>query len=160
MPDESDDAPPHGIDLERHACIAAELAEGNVASAQVLERHGLDERKWNESTTYWMPKIAEDAQKNGAQAKLAVVYSQAFGKTQDSLAPVPPMTPEDWATLTVEVQRDGDPGRALARRNLSLPDYIRLSRSFAARLSGDPVEQERFFARYLLLQPGSPEGAR
>lgn len=145
--------PPHGITLEAHAEIAAAIAEGTRKYADVLESVRLTETQWNESTAYWMPKLAEDAQQNGVQARLAIVYSDAFSKAQDAMAPVPEMSPEDWATLTVEVQVEGGPGQPLARRNLSLADYLRLARHFAKRLSRDPVEQDRFFTRYVALQP-------
>ncbi len=147
------EAPPHGITLEQHAQIAAAIAEGTRAYAEVLRSVQLTDAQWNESTAYWMPKLAEDAQRNGARATLAILYSDAFGNAQNALAPLPAMTPEEWATLTVEVQREGGPAAPLARRRLSLADYLRLSRSFARRLSRDPAEEARFFAQYVALQP-------
>lgn len=155
--DKAAEGPPHGITLEAHAEIAAAIAEGTRKYADVLESVRLTEPQWNESTAYWMPKLAEDAMQNGVQARLAIVYSDAFSRAQDAMAPVPPMTPEDWATLTVEVQKEGGPGEPLARRNLSLADYLRLARHFAKRLSSDPMEQEQFFARYVALQPPPEE---
>lgn len=155
---EAIDEPPHGITLERHAQIAAGIAEGSIPYAKVLENAGVTDPQWNESTAYWMPKLAEDAQNNGAQARLAIVYSDAFSRAQDQQAPLPTMSPEEWAALTVEVQCEGGPGLPLARRNLSVADYLRLARSFAHRLTTDPEEQERFFARYLKLQPPEASG--
>ncbi len=153
---EIDPAPPHGIDLEQHARISAALAEGTRPQREVLEALGITEAQWNESSAYWMPKLAEDAQRNGAAARLPIVYSNAFSEAQDAAAPVPQMSPEDWAQLTVEIQVEGGPGQPLARRNLSLADYLRLARHFAKRLSSDPEEQRRFFERFLALQPPTP----
>lgn len=149
----TDDAPPHGIELEQHARIAAALAEGGRPQAEVLEGFRVTESQWNDSTGYWMNELAGDAQKNGAQAKLPILYSNAYSEAQDALAPVPQMSPEEWAQLTVELQSEGGPGQPLARRNLSLADYLRLARHFAKRLSSDPDEQQKFFDRYLALQP-------
>lgn len=161
---EGGDAPPHGpphaIDLEQHARISAALAEGTRPQAEVLEGFGITDAQWNESSAYWMPKLAEDAQRNGAAARLPIVYSNAFSEAQDAAAPVPPMSPEDWAQLTVEIQIEGGPGQPLARRNLSLADYLRLARHFAKRLSSDPEEQRRFFERFLALQPVQGPGSR
>jgi hypothetical protein len=100
-----------------------------------------------------MNALAADAQKNGAEARLAILYSNAYSTAQDAAAPVPVMSPEDWAHLTVEVQVEGGPAQPLARRNLSLADYLRLVRHFAKRLSSDPEEDRRFFQRFLALQP-------
>lgn len=147
------EGPPHGIDLEQHATISATLSEGTRPQDQVLEGFRITDAQWNESTSFWMNALAEDAQKNGAEARLPIQYSDAYSKAQDALAPVPPMTPEEWAHLTVEVQDEGGPGQPLARRNLSLADYLRLARHFAKRLSSDPEEQQRFFDRFLALQP-------
>jgi hypothetical protein len=147
---------PHDIGLEQHAHIAAALAEGTRSQAQVLESFRISEAQWNESTAHWMNALAEDAKKNGVEARLAILYSNAFSAAQDAAAPVPPMTPEEWAQLTVEVQLEGGPGQPLARRNLSLADYLRLVRHFAKRLSSDPDEDRRFFERLLALQPPEP----
>lgn len=122
----------------------------------MLESFRVTDAQWNDSSGYWMNKLAEDAQKNGADARLPIVYSNAFSEAQDAAAPVTPMTPEDWAQLTVEAQVEGGPGQPIARRNLSLADYLRLVRHWAKRLSSDPDEQNRFFQRYLALQPPEP----
>jgi len=147
------ESPPHGISLVAHAQISAALAEGTRPQNEVLASFQLNEKQWLESTTYWLPKLAEDAQANGAQARLAIEYSDAFSAAQDSFAPVKPMTAEEWAVLVVEVQRDENPSPPLARRQLSLADYFRLARHFARLLSSDPTEQKRYLDRYLSLQP-------
>jgi hypothetical protein len=151
------DEAPHGISLTQHAQIAAALAEGDRPYADVLQSMALTESQWNESTQYWMPKLAEDAQARGAEAVLAIEYSDAFSTAQDAHAPLREMTPEDWAHLTVEIQSEGTASHALARRNFSVADYLRLARHMAKRLSTHPPEQKRFFDRYVALQPKAPD---
>jgi hypothetical protein len=108
-------------------------------------------------TRQWLERIAADAAENGADARLAVEYAEAFGAAQDALAPPPPMTPEEYAILTVAVQRKGSPARPLAERGLTLADYTRLARHFARLFVADPSAEKRFFDAFLLLQPKPDE---
>jgi hypothetical protein len=144
--------PPHGVSLIDHALISAEIAEAQQPTAKILEQHRLTESAWTESTMYWMKRIGDDAVAAGAEARLAIVYSDAFGRAQDGLRPVPVLTPEEWAALTVEIQQRGNPAAALAARNLSHADYLRLARHWAKALSSDPGLNNRFVAAYDSLQ--------
>ena len=145
---QSDDAkaegPPSGITLERHAEVSARIAEGDQSQTKVLEEQQIREQDWNAATQHWMMEMARDAQKNGMNASLAITYSDVFGSTQASLKALPPMTPEEWATLTVEIQQAGSPAQPLAVRALSTADYLRLSRYFAQLLSHDAVMNQRY----------------
>jgi hypothetical protein len=142
---------PHRVTLVDHARISAELAEGTRPQAEVLEQHGLTEEQWTEATSFWMLRLAEDVKERATLATLPLQYSDAFAQAQAELAPVKPMTPEEWATLTVEIQRAG-PTQPLAARNLSSADYTRLARHFAQTLATDPLQNERFLRVYLALQ--------
>lgn len=150
------DDPSHGITLVQHAQIAARIAEGDVPLAKVLEAHALNEDQWNEATMHWMMRLGEDVAKHGATAALPHDYSDAFARAQDAIRPVPAMTPEDWAILTVEIQNTGGPARPLAIRNFSTADYLRLARHWAKVLSSDPIQGKRFFVAYEALQPKQP----
>jgi hypothetical protein len=150
-------ATPHGVTLERFAFISAEVAEGDRSLLEVLERHQLSESQWNEVSQHWLLKIAEDAQANGAQCRLPLVYSEAFGKAQDSLKAVPTMAPEDWALLSVEIERTGGTDLPLARRQMSQADYLRLARYFAAELARNGQANARFRATYEHLQNTRPD---
>lgn len=136
---------PHGITLFDHAEIAAQIAEGDQPSATILEARGLTEDQWNESTIYWMGRMGDDLRANGQDARVPLVYSDAFGAAQSALKPAPEMDPASYAKLVVEVQRAGGPAQPLAARGLSTADYLRLSRRFALLLSSDP-EASRVFA--------------
>ncbi len=132
------------ITMEEHARISARIAEGDRPMKDVLASEGIGEDEWNDATAYWMNQLADDAARHGAETTLAITYSDLFSKAQDSLRPVPEMSPEEWATLTVEILNAGGPARPLAARSLSKADYIRLARHFAKRLSGNPADNKRF----------------
>lgn len=146
-------APPHGVTLADHARISAQVAEGDRPLAEILEPLGLAEAAWNEATIHWMTRIGDDVQKNGKDAELPNVYSQAFGEAQDALKPLPPTDAASYAKLVVDVQLAGGPAQPLAARGLSTADYLRLSRHWAKVLSSDPAQMKIFFDTYQRLQP-------
>lgn len=149
----SDGAAPHGITLFDHAQIAAEIAEGDQPITDVLSARGLSEEQWNESTVHWMQRMADDVLAHGENARIPIVYSDAFGSAQGALRPVAAMSPEAWAKLTVDIQRAGSTAAPLAARGLSQADYLRLARHFAALLSSDEAASAAFFRTYQSLQP-------
>ncbi len=142
---------PHGVALFDHAQISAEIAEGDVPAARVLERHNLTEAQWNESTAYWMGRIGDDVRERGAEARVPLVYSDAFSQAQDKLKAVPPLDAPAYAKLVVDVQEAGGPAEPLRVRALSTADFLRLSRHWARVLSTDPEQAELFFAAYQVL---------
>lgn len=144
---------PHGIRLHDHAQIAAEIAEGDRTTAKVLEVHGLTEAQWNESTIHWMTRLGDDVREHGQDARIPHVYSDAFGKAQDALKPVPSMDAGSYAKLVVDIQLAGGPAQPLAVRGLSTADYLRLSRHWARVLSSDAAQASAFFEVYEALQP-------
>ena len=146
----SADAASPKISLTQHAEISAQLAEGTRPQHEVLKERELSEAEWNRATQFWMLHIAEDTQTHGAAATLGIVYSDAFAKAQDAIKRVIEMAPEQWATLSVEIQQQG-PARPLAQRNLSNSDYIRLARHFARVLSSDPRAHDRYWQTYQAL---------
>ncbi len=139
---------PHGITLFDHAQIAAEIAEGDRSQAEVLAARRLTEDQWNESTIFWMTRMGDDALQNGRDARIAVVYSEAFGRAQDERKPLPPMDAAEYARLVVEIQREEGPAKPLSRRGISQADYLRLSRHFARVLSTDPEQARIYFSTY------------
>ena len=145
--------PPHGITLFDHAEIAAALAEGERPEAEVLRDRGLTSAQWVDATMHWMRRMGDDALENGAKARVAVVYAEAFGRAQDALRAPPTMDPEAWAALTVAIQQSGDPAGPLAERRLSTPDLMRLVRHFARLLPADVEASRRFTEAYVALQP-------
>lgn len=146
---------PHGITLFDHAQIAAEIAEGDRSTAEVIDRHELTEARWNESTIYWMTRMGDDVREHGQDARVPHVYSDAFSKAQDALKPLPPSDAASYAKLVVDVQIAGGPAEPLAARGLSTADYLRLSRHWARVLSTDAEQSKIFFDVYQALQAPS-----
>lgn len=136
------------ISLEDHARISAAIAERDRSMKEVLDAERIEEKAWMDATSYWMKKMADDAAQRGAEATLAIDYSDAFSRAQDAIRPVPEMTPEEWAGLSAEILHAGGPARPLAARQLSQADYLRLARHWAKRLAGDPAQNKRYFVAF------------
>lgn len=151
---EAEDAAPAGVDLVLYASVSSDLAEGDATVPAVLARHGLDARRWAHASSVWTRRVTVDAL--GEERPLATRYSDAFTARQDAYRPVPPMSPEAWAELVVEMGRDG--ATPLAARGLSSSDYLRLSRHWARALGGSPELSERYSQRFYELT--SRAGAR
>jgi hypothetical protein len=141
-----------GVTLEEHAVICAEIAEGDRDVKDVLEAHGLSQQRWADVSLAWMQRLADDVKANREHARLPMIYSDAFGRAQNARKPVPALSVEGWAELTVEIMRKGSPGPALVARGLSQADYLRLARHWARVLSSDPVASKRFDVAFAALQ--------
>jgi hypothetical protein len=147
---------PHDVALFDHAQIAAEIAEGDRPQAAVLEAHRLTEAQWNEASIYWLQRMGDDVMANRENARIPLVYSDAFGQAQDALKPLPETDAASYAALVVAIQAAGGPADPLAARGLSTADYLRLSRHWARVLSSDPEQAKTFFEAYQALQPEAP----
>lgn len=147
---------PHGVTLFDHAQISAAIAEGDHTLAEILEPRRLTEAQWNESSLYWMTRMGDDARDHGKDARIALVYSDAFSKAQDALKARAVMDAATYAKLVVDIQAAGGPALPLAARALSMADYLRLSRHFARLLSTDAGQAKVFFDTYQALQPKGP----
>ncbi|MEO5927950.1 MAG: hypothetical protein ABIO72_04475 [Patescibacteria group bacterium] len=61
------------LDIETYTKVVAEYsfekdASGNlVPAATILARHGFDQTKWNEITSYWTPKVSNGADPSHAK---------------------------------------------------------------------------------------------
>ncbi|AGP41420.1 hypothetical protein BE04_11245 [Sorangium cellulosum] len=92
---------------------------------------------------------------HGQDARIPLVYSDAFGKAQDALKLPLTMDAASYAKLVVDIQVAGGPTQPLAVRGLSLADYLRLSRHMARVLSSDAAEAKTFSEAYQHLQPAA-----
>lgn len=140
----SNEDDPHGVTLERYALIEARLSEGDVSANDLLRERGLTESAWIDVVRHWTARMVEDVQVNGLEATLPHLYSAAFAKAQDAFRPPPHETPEGYAKLVAEIQREGGPEKPLARRRWTNADYLRLSRAMSKRLTTDPAAAAEF----------------
>lgn len=147
----ADPPPVHGVTLEGHAEISAEIAEGSRPLRAILQDRGLTEVQWTEASITWMRRLGDDALANRENARLALVYSDAFSRAQDALARPPAMTAAEYAGLVVAIQRHGSTDKPLLERRLSNADYLRISRHFARVLSTDPTQASAYFEAYTKL---------
>jgi hypothetical protein len=134
--------------METHAQISAELAEAEASERDVLARHGLTSDEWTKATQHWMTALAEDVQSHGADARLPLLYSDYFATHQQNLKAPLALSPEQWEELQFDIERSESEEEALARRQMSMADYMRLLRIYAKRIAEEPeiafrVEQRR-----------------
>lgn len=134
---------PHGVTLEGFAGISAALAEGDRSLDDVLSAHGLSEATWEEVQAHHLRAIAADAMLSD-EALLSKRYAELFAGAQDTIKPVPEMTPEEWAALILDVADRG--GAAFQARGLTKSDYFRLARHWAKQMSGDRALAKRYAA--------------
>ncbi len=138
--------PPHGVHLIAYATICADIAEGDRPQGVILAAHGLTDAQWTEVVVFWSRRMADDAEDRGPDAKVALVFSDAFAQAQDRKKAPTPLTVEDWAALTEEMSRSEAPERCLAARRMSTADYLRSSRYWAQALATDAELNEQFEA--------------
>lgn len=142
---EDEDEIPAGVDLRLFATISSDLAEADTPGSAVLARHGVTPDAWMVASTVWTSRVAFDAL--GEERALASAYAEAFNARQDAYKPVPPMSPEDWAQLVVEMGR-GPGTTPLAARGLGASDYLRLSRHWTRVMCGDRAMADRYAERF------------
>lgn len=131
----------HGFTLEEHATLSAWLAEGTPL-AELLAQRSVTEELWNAATLAWTEAMAVDVRTHGTDARLPILYSEAFAAAQSSIRPVPELTPDDWARLQHRLET-GNREEVLAESGLRLADYVRLVRVWTRRLAEDPAASAR-----------------
>jgi hypothetical protein len=136
------------LNLAEFAAVSAKIAEGDRTETEVLADHKLDKLTWLRVSAYWNNLIMEELFVQGANT-LQQEYDQAFMETQDTLAPIPEMEPEEWADLQFELST-GDSAEVLKKRELRRADQLRLSRFWAKKLGKNPPLAKRYSERYYL----------
>lgn len=131
-------SPVDGIDLAGYARIAAALAERSTPRARVLAEHRLDELRWLEVEKTWLLRVAAAA----LQGDLALgeELDRAYAAAQAALGPPEPARSlEEYAVLSARIEAGEPAPVVLAGAGLSLSDWARLSRAWAAAMAGDPA---------------------
>lgn len=133
-PPEPSRQPPPELSLERHAVIAAEIAEARSPRAEVLRAHGLDERAWAAVDDRWTSAIREDAAR-GAGA-LRGEHDRAYVAAVERLRGSP-ITLDDYARLTQGASR-GRAEEALDALRIQRPALMPVIRLWTRRVAADP----------------------
>ncbi|MEZ4447385.1 MAG: hypothetical protein R3B72_50380 [Polyangiaceae bacterium] len=129
--------PVSGVDLERYAQIAAELAEQPRARNEVLARHELNELRWLEIEKTWLLRVATGAL--AGDPSLGQAIDQAFIAAQDAVGGGEPARPlADYARIVARLESGEALTPTLAAEGLSLADWSRLSRAWSGRIAADP----------------------
>ena len=117
------------LPLATYAAIRAALAERDRPLSVILIDHNLTVAEWTTFSATWDQRLASDD-------ALATTFSEEFVRAQDTRKPIPPMTPDEWARLSLEAA-SGGLSAALSARRLSVADHARLSRHFARLFAKD-----------------------
>lgn len=137
------DTPESELSLEAFALVSAAIGEGDQTLTAVLAAHEIKPETWRKASEQWSLAIASDE-------ALEAIYSEALVRAQDQQKPIPAMTPEQWAALSVEVAAEGR--QALSRRGLGPPDLLRLARHWARALGADKALAARYHRAFFAAQ--------
>jgi hypothetical protein len=129
--------------LKAHAEVMAELAAGREPREETLERHGLDEARWEELDALWQERLsaALEGDDDGV-AELVSAHAAAYEAARRALAP--PISLEQLAQVTRLLQASGDLGASLSKVGVSLADYVRGTEHWSRQLATDPSLERRF----------------
>ncbi len=89
------------LSLEETAAIAAELAEGHIERAKVLDAHDLTERAWTKNEDRWEAALEEEDAHG--KNELAAQYDAAYVKRVEGFRGT--ITVDDYAKLVVGMER-------------------------------------------------------
>jgi hypothetical protein len=150
------DARPVDESIEAYARVMAELVSAGEARAEVLDRHGLDEARWDAIDTRWQARLSvamdQDPDDDGVPEILSV-YAAAYGAAQRAIAP--PIALDRFAMVTRLLEASGDLRASLAKVGVSLADYVRGAEHWSREIAGDPELERRFEE---VLRSGLPTG--
>jgi hypothetical protein len=131
------------LSLEAYATVMAELLAAGDARGEALERHGLDEDRWETIDTFWQERLSEaiEPQEDGIPGLLAA-YSAAYEAAQRALSPV--ISIEKFARVTKLLQSSLDIHAALAKVSVTFAEYVRSCEHWSRRIAEDPEVERRF----------------
>ena len=137
------------LPLERYATISAELAEDRPPRAEVLEKHGFDERTWAIEERAWTERLAFAAAED--DEKPVAAFGAAFLAAQDALAgPHEPRPLADYAAIRVALETSERPLEVLREHGIGRGEWARLDRHWQRVAGSDPAvaaELEALLAR-------------
>jgi hypothetical protein len=125
------------ISLEKYAFISAALAEGREPRGETLKAHGFDEDSFLLEERGWLMTMSEAAMKGDPEP--ATRYSDLFIKAQDDLTGPNEgkETLDEYVGLKVELEDADDLSKALAERQMTLAQWLRMDRRWTRRALAD-----------------------
>jgi hypothetical protein len=120
------------LSLEQTATIAAELAEGHMERAKVLEAHELTERAWTKNDERW--EAATDEEQEHGKNELVAGYDAAYVKRVEGFRGT--ITADDYAKLVVGMER-GREAAVLKELRIQEEALMPIVRIWAKKMAGD-----------------------
>ena len=143
--------PVDGFDLNAYARVAAQLADGAEPRSAVLAKARLDESRWLEIEKTWLLRVAISALQQ--DTSLLCEHGAAMAAAEAALTPAePPISLDDHAALVAQIEAGRDPSEVAAGAKMSLGEFTRAHRSWAARFAADPALHASFRAKVALLR--------
>lgn len=130
--DKENDSDIPDLSLEETATIAAELAEGQIERAKVLEAHQLTERAWTKNEERWEAAL-EDEDADGKN-ELAVRYDAAYVKRVEGFRGA--ITRDDYTKLVVGMER-GREEAVMKELGIQEEALLPIMRLWAKKMAGD-----------------------
>lgn len=124
--------PPVALSLEETATIAAELAEGKAARAEILDAHGVREGAWRANETRWNKALAEEQDRG--QSALRGAYDAAYTARVEKFRG--PITLGEYARIMVGLER-GRANAVLDELKIQRPALMPIVRVWAKRVAKD-----------------------
>lgn len=131
-PEPETEAPPVALTLEETATIAAELAEGKAARAEILDAHGVREGAWRANETRWNKALAEEQDRG--QSALRGAYDAAYTARVEKFRG--PITLGEYARIMVGLER-GRANAVLDELKIQRPALMPIVRVWAKRVAKD-----------------------
>jgi hypothetical protein len=137
--------PVDGVDLRRYAYLSALLAEKKAPRDKTLADAGLADDQWNGIEQTWMLRIGVAALQG--DVSMAREYGDLYTEAQDAYGPKEPTrSMEEYAAVMARIESGEPAPRVIAANGLSLADWARLHRAWAARIAADGELGDRYRA--------------
>jgi hypothetical protein len=134
------------LDVHGYAAVCARLADGARPREEILGELGFDEASWTEADAVWQDRLSSalDQDVEGVP-ELIAAYAEAFARARAVAAQGAVIEPiERFAQATREIQRLGDPMKALGRVGMTLEQFLRANEHWTRRMIEEPEVAERF----------------
>ena len=123
---------PMELSIEQLAEIAAEMAEGREARAEVLRRRDLTERAFQENERRWARELEAEAEQG--VSRLRAASDRAYVEAVEQLRG--PITVQEYARIVIGIER-GRPNRALDDLAIQHPALMRIVRVWTKKTAAD-----------------------